>query len=299
MRNAVATHVGSRTLDAQPAGVGLRLPHLAEVATAVPPAPWLEIHPENFLANPHARELLTEVALHFSVSMHTVGLSIGSADGLDLKHLTRIRRLADEIDPVLVSGHLAWSMYRGVYLNDLLPLPYNEETLRIVAAHVDEIQQALGRAYLVENPACYVGFRGSRMGEAEFLTELVRRSGCKLLCDVGNVFVSASNMGYDPYAYIDVLPAHAVGEIHLGGFTPEPDDGAPGREVLIDTHAAAIAEPVWELYAYALDRFGPRPTLIEWDNDIPPFATLMAQAERANAVAARVLGEGRQHAAAR
>jgi uncharacterized protein len=299
MRNAVATYAGSRTVDAQRAGVGLRLPHLAEVATAVPPASFLEIHPENFLANPHARELLAVIGTRYRLSVHTVGLSIGSADGVDLEHLARVRRLVDEIDPVLVSGHLAWSMYRGVYLNDLLPLPYDDETLRIVAAHVEQIQQALGRPYLVENPACYVGFAGSRMGEAEFLTELVHRTGCKLLCDVGNVFVSATNMGYDAYAYIDALPAHAVGEIHLGGFTPEPDDGAPGREVLIDTHAAAIAEPVWELYAYALGRFGPRPTLIEWDNDIPPFATLMAEAERANSVAARVLGEGRQHAAAR
>jgi len=299
MRKAVATNAVGSTLDAQRAGVGLRLPHLAEVAAAVPPVPWLEIHPENFLANPHARELLSEIAARYPVSMHTVGLSIGSADGLDLEHLTMIRRLADEIDPVLVSGHLAWSMYGGVYLNDLLPLPYNDETLRIVAAHVDRIQQALGRPYLVENPSCYVGLGRSRMGEAEFLTELVHRTGCRLLCDVGNVFVSASNMGYDPYAYIDALPAHAVGEIHLGGFTPEPDDGAPGREVLIDTHAKAIAEPVWELLAHALDRFGPRPTLLEWDNDIPPFATLMAEAERANSVAARVFGEVEQHAAAR
>jgi len=299
MRKAVATNAVGSTLDAQRAGVGLRLPHLAEVATAVPPASWLEIHPENFLANPHARELLGEIAARYPVSMHTVGLSIGSADGLDLEHLTMIRRLADEIDPILISGHLAWSMYGGVYLNDLLPLPYNDETLRTVAAHVDRIQQALGRPYLVENPSCYVGLGRSRMGEAEFLTELVHRTGCQLLCDVGNVFVSASNMGYDPYAYIDALPAHAVGEIHLGGFTPEPDDGAPGREVLIDTHAKAIAEPVWELLAHALDRFGPRPTLLEWDNDIPPFATLLAEAERANSVAARVFGEAEQHAAAR
>jgi uncharacterized protein (UPF0276 family) len=163
---------------------------------------------------------------------------------------------------------------------------------------VDEIQQSLGRAYLVENPSRYVELGRSRMGEPEFLTELVHRTGCRLLCDVGNVFVSATNLGYDPHTYIDALPAHAVGEIHLGGFTREPDAGAPDRVVLVDTHATTIAEPVWALYAYALARFGPRPTLIEWDNDLPPLARLVSEAERANLVAARLLQEDRGNAVA-
>ena len=299
MGNAAATRPSAEVCAAAHAGVGLRLPHLAEVAAAVPSLSFLEIHPESFLANPHARELLAEIARRCPVAVHTVGLSIGSADGVDVEHLSRVRMLVEEIDAILVSGHLAWSTHGGAYLNDLLPLPYDEETLRITAAHVDAIQQALGRAYVVENPASYVRLGESHMSEAEFLTELVHRTGCRLLCDVGNVFVSARNLGYDPYAYVDALPADAVGELHLGGFTAEPEEGSPAREVLIDAHATAIAEPVWALYAHALARFGPRPTLVEWDNDLPPFARLTAEAARADSIAARVLGEARRHAAAR
>jgi uncharacterized protein (UPF0276 family) len=190
-------------------------------------------------------------------------------------------------DPVLVSGHLAWSTHDGEYLNDLLPLPYDEETLRLVATHIDEVQEVLRRPYLVENPSSYVGFASSTMSELEFLRELVRRTGCRLLCDVSNVYLSAHNMGYDAYWYIDRLPAEAIGELHLGGFTSEKDDAEPGAEILIDTHAARIAEPVWELYAHAVRRLGPKPTLIEWDNDIPSFTTLLDEARRADEVAAR------------
>jgi hypothetical protein len=271
---------------------------LAEVAAGVPDATWLEVHPENFLANPHARELLLDIAERHALSLHTVGLSVGSVAGVDREHLRRIRRLVDELDPILVSGHLAWSTHRGVYLNDLLPLPYNEETLRVVATHVHEVQDALGRPYVVENPASYVGFASSTLTETDFLTELVTRTGCQLLCDVSNAFLSAANMGYDAYGYIDAFPAHAVAELHLGGFTREADDAAPGAEILIDTHAAAIAEPVWDLYAHALRRFGPRPTLIEWDNDLPSFSQLLAEAARADAVATAALGHGHSYALA-
>jgi uncharacterized protein (UPF0276 family) len=295
---AAATRVGRSATDTRLAGVGLRLPHLAEVAAGAPTATWLEVHPENFLANPHARELLLDVAQNHAISLHTVGLSVGSVTGIDCEHLKRIRRLVDEVEPILVSGHLAWSTHRGVYLNDLLPLPYNEETLRVVAAHVHEVQDALGRPYIVENPASYVGFTTSTLTETEFLSELVARTGCRLLCDVSNAFLSAANMGCDAYAYIDAFPAHAIAEIHLGGFTREDDEAAPTAQILIDTHAGAIAEPVWDLYAYSLRRFGPRPTLIEWDNDLPSFSELLAEADRANAVAADTL-QGRTHAVAR
>jgi len=267
------------------AGVGLRLPHLAEVVATRPPAAWLEIHPENFLANPHATELLAEAASHYPISVHTVGVSIGSAKGIDHHHLRRVRGLIDLVDPVLVSGHLAWSTHEGEYLNDLLPLPYDDETLALIVRHLDEVQEGLGRPYLVENPSSYVGFGTSTMTEVGFLSELVRRTGCRLLCDVSNVYLSAHNMGYDPYAYLDGLPADAVGELHLGGFTPEADDGDPGATLLIDTHATPITTPVWELYAYAVRRFGPAPTMIEWDNDLPPFAALLAEAAKADAVA--------------
>lgn len=299
MRVTAATRAERSATDTRLAGVGLRLPHLAEVAAGDPTSTWLEVHPENFLANPHARELLLKVSQRHALSLHSVGLSVGSVAGVDREHLKRIRGLVDEVKPILVSGHLAWSTHRGLYLNDLLPLPYNEETLGVVAAHVHEVQDALGRAYVVENPASYVGFATSTLTETDFLTELTARTGCQLLCDVSNAYLSAANMGYDAYAYIDAFPAHAVAEIHLGGFTREDDEATPGGEILIDTHAGSIAEPVWDLYAHALGRFGPRPTLIERDNDLPSFAQLLVEADRADGVATAALGQGHARALAR
>jgi len=281
------------------AGIGLRLPHIAEVVATRPDVGWLEVHPENFLANPHATELLIALSQFYPISVHTVGVSIGSASGLDRSHVRRVRTLIDLIDPVLVSGHLAWSTHIGEYLNDLLPLPYDEETLRLLASHIAEVQEALGRPYLVENPSSYVGFGASTMSEVEFLGELVRRTGCQLLCDVSNVHLSAHNMGYNAYEYIDGLPADAIGELHLGGFTPEEDEANPGQELLIDTHATVVAEAAWNLYAYAIRRFGPKPTLIEWDNDIPPLATLMGEAARADVIAAKTIGPEVHRAVAR
>ncbi|MBI4521494.1 MAG: DUF692 domain-containing protein [Gemmatimonadetes bacterium] len=281
------------------AGVGLRLPHLAEVVATRPSIPWFEIHPENVLANPHATELLLELAPHYPLSVHTVGISIGSVGGIDRAHVKRVRALVDAVDPVLVSGHLAWSTHEGAYLNDLLPLPYDEETLQLLTRHLEEVQEGLGRPYLVENPSSYLGFGSSTMTEVQFLGELVRRTGCQLLCDVSNVFLSGHNMGYDPYRYLDGLPAGAIAELHLGGFTPEADEATPGADLLVDTHATVVAEPVWDLYAYAVRRFGPKPTIIEWDNDIPPFATLRGQAARADQVAAGAAATERPRAAAR
>jgi uncharacterized protein (UPF0276 family) len=271
------------------AGVGLRLPHVAEVVATRPTVGWLEVHPENFLANPHALELLTELSRHYPISVHTVGISIGSADGIDRTHLRRLRALIDAIDPVLVSGHLAWSAYQGVYLNDLLPLPYDEASLRTVVEHLHQVEDGIGRPYLIENPSSYVAFCTSTMTEIEFLNELVHCTGCRLLCDVSNVYLSAHNMGYDPYRYIDGLPAAAVKELHLGGFTPEDDEASPGATLLVDTHAVGVAEPVWPLYAHAVRRFGRAPTIIEWDNDIPPLGTLIGEAGRADAVRAAAL----------
>src|SRR5215467_6784376 len=217
-------------------GVGLRLPHLMEIVATLPPIGWLEVHPENFLANPHAAELLTELSTHYPISLHTVGISVGSAGGLDRSHLKRLLSFIDRIHPFIVSGHLAWSTYGNDYLNDLLPLPCDEEALRVVTVHVNEVQDFLGRSYLIENPASYVGFRSSTMPEAEFLSELVGRTGCGLLCDVSNIVVSAHNMGYSPYRYVDDFPAAAIGEIHLGGYTPEEDEATPNSELWIDSH---------------------------------------------------------------
>lgn len=266
-------------------GVGLRLPHLEEAVATRPSAGWFEIHPENFVANPHATELLLQLAADYPISVHTVGLSVGSAHGVDRAHMQRLRQLIDRIDPVLVSAHLAWSTHPGEYLNDLLPLPYTSETLAIVTRHVREVQDGLGRRLLIENPSCYVGCAGSTMTEVAFLNELVTSTGCRLLCDVSNVYLSAHNLDYDAQAYLDGLPADAIGELHLGGFTIEPDDAAPGRDVIIDTHADRVAPPAWDLYAYAVARFGPQPTLIEWDNEIPTLDRLLAEAAIADGVA--------------
>ena len=285
---------------AKPAGIGLRLPHIMEMVATRPEAGWLEIHPENFLANPHAAELLTELARHYPVSVHSVGVSIGTAAGIDHGHLKRVRALVDRIDPIFVSGHLAWSTHQGEYLNDLLPLPFNQETLRLVADHLAEVQDALGGPYLVENPSSYVGLRASTMSEAEFLGELTVRTKCRLLCDVSNVHLSAHNMGYEAREYIDSLPAGAIEELHLGGFTAETDEASPNpsehSEVWVDTHAAPLTEPAWDLYEYAVRRFGGKPTLIEWDNDVPTLETLLAEARRAERILERTMEP--QHAVA-
>lgn len=264
------------------AGIGLRLPHLAELVATRPAVAWLEIHPENFLANPHATELLLDLARDYPLSVHTVGISIGSADGIDRTHLERLAGFIERLQPALVSGHLAWSAFGGHYLNDLLPLPYTSETLQVVTDHLAHVQDRLGRAYLIENPSTYVGLAGSTMTEVEFLNELVARTHCRLLCDVSNVFVSGHNMGFDPYAYLAALPASAVDELHLGGFTSE-DEGTAGGTVLIDTHAAPVAHDVWPLYRAALAHVGTVPTLVEWDNDLPDLPTLLAEAAHATA----------------
>src|SRR5260370_42509159 len=231
------------------AGVGLRLPHLNDVAAARPCLPWFEIHPENFIANPHAMNLLEQIRVDYPISVHTVGVSIGSVGGIDHDHLRRVRELVNRTEPFLVSGHLAWSTHPGTYLNDLLPLPYDDETLALLVRHVGEVQEGLGRPYLVENPSSYVGFRGSTMSEAEFLRELAQRSGCRLLCDVSNIHVSAHNMNFDARAYVDSLPAASIGEYHLGGFEIEADESGE-ENVFVDTHSVGIDAGAWDLYAY-------------------------------------------------
>ena len=280
------------------AGVGLRLAHLAEVAASRPAAPWLETHPENFLANPHATELLIDIARDIPISVHTVGVSVGSANGIDRTHLDRVRTLIERIDPILVSGHLAWSTHAGEYLNDLLPLPYDDETLTLVARHIEQVQDSMGRRYLIENPSSYLGFAGSTMTEPQFLAELTDRTGCGLLCDVSNIHLSGHNMGFDPYRYVEALPANAIGEFHLGGFTVEADESTLGSELLIDTHSEQIAAPAWKLYHHAVRQLGPKPTIIEWDSELPPFATLLAEAATADTVADGALARETQHAVA-
>ena len=267
-------------------GIGLRAPHIAELIASRPRIGWLEVHTENYLGGGPAARALARVRADYPIALHGVGLSLGSAEGLDARHLGRVADLARRVDPALLSEHLSWSIAGGTYLNHLLPLPYTEESLDVVAANVLRAQDALGRPLLIENPSSYLRFRHSPMPEPEFLTALVRRTGCGLLCDVNNVFVSCGNFDRDPAAYLDALPAEAIGEIHLAGHSRNEADG---RVVLIDDHGGPVAEEVWALYRRALARFGPRPTLIEWDTEIPALPVLLAEARRAE----RVLGASR------
>ncbi len=265
-------------LPARP-GVGYKPQHYAAIMADAGPVEWLEIHAENYMGDggrPLAQ--LRALAERFPISVHGVGLSIGGEGRLDREHLARLRHLTDWLNPASFSEHLAWSTHEGAYLNDLLPLPYTEATLARVAAHIDEVQETLGRRMLLENPSTYLAFAESEMSETDFLAQIVRRTGCRLLLDVNNVFVSATNQQTDPAAYLSAFPIEHVGEVHLGGHGQDMDDhGAP---LLIDNHASEVTDPVWDLYASVMAQ-GARPTLIEWDNDVPDWPTLAAEAERA------------------
>ena len=261
-------------------GVGLRLPHMAKIAATRPQIGFLEVHAENYMAETPALDRLLELRRDYPVSLHGVALSLGSAEALDRGHLVRLKALIEQVEPVLVSEHLAWSAIGGVYLNDLLPLPYTEASLDLFCRHVEEAQEALGRRLLIENPSSYLRYRGSHIPEAEFMTEISCRTGCDILCDVNNIYVSAFNFGFDPIAYLQALPVEAIGEIHLAGH-----HAAEGVDILIDDHGSRVAEPVWQLYAAALRRFGPVLTLIEWDTNLPALDVLLEEARRAEEVA--------------
>lgn len=261
------------------AGIGLRAPHVGELLATRPAAPWLEVHPENYMSGGIALASLEAVRREYPVSLHGVGLSLGTAGDIDARHLSRLRSLVERIEPCLVSEHLSWSTAGGAYLNHLLPLPYTDETLGVVADHVDEVQNALGRRILIENPSSYLRFRHSSMAEPHFLAELARRTGCGLLCDVNNIYVSAWNVGFDAGSYLDTLPVQAIGEIHLAGHAANDADG---RTILIDDHGSPVTAPVWKLYQRALERFGSVPTLIEWDTDLPELSVLLGEARVAD-----------------
>jgi uncharacterized protein (UPF0276 family) len=270
-------------------GVGLRAPHLAEIAAGRPAIGWLEVHPENYMGAGAASGVgpalarLLDLRRDYPLSLHGVGLSLGSAEGIDREHLARLGALVAATEPFLVSEHLAWSVIDGTYLNDLLPLPYTEEALELTSRNLLAAQEALGRPILIENPSAYLRFRHSTIAEPEFLAELVRRTGCGLLCDVNNIFVSCSNFAEDAAAYLEALPARAVGEIHLAGhFRGERQ----GRLLLIDDHGAAVSAEVWALYRRALQHFGLVPSLVEWDRNLPPLAVLLAEAREAERMAA-------------
>ena len=267
-------------------GIGLRAAHHERVASERPVIRWLEVHTENFLGGGAAPALLEALRADYAISLHGVGLSLGSADGLDEEHLARIAALVRRIDPAAVSDHVSWSVTGGVYFNDLLPIPYDEEALAIMARNVERFQDAIGRPVMVENPSTYLRHAQSDRAEPQFLAELCRRSGCGLLLDVNNVFVSSQNHGDDAHAYLAAVADLPIGEIHLSGHHLRQ---IGNRSIRIDDHGSPVSDPVWALYEHALGLIGPRPTLIEWDSALPSLETLLIEASKAQARLARSL----------
>ncbi|HMR34117.1 MAG TPA: DUF692 domain-containing protein [Geminicoccaceae bacterium] len=281
----------------QRVGIGLRSPHMAELARSRPAVGFLEAHAENFMSG--GRQLAGLMALRhdWPISVHAVGLSLGSAGEVDGNHLHRLARLVALVEPCLVSEHLSWAKGAGAYLNALLPLPYDAATLTAIAVNISRVQDRLRRQVLVENPSAYLRFKGLAMDEAEFLRELVRRTGCGILCDVNNIYVSTENLGGDAFAWLDALPTQAVRELHVAGHHEGEEDGV---RLLIDNHGSPVADSVWALYAHAARRFPHAVTLLERDTNIPPLVDLVAEAalaERHRTLALAPMG-GYAHARA-
>jgi len=266
------------------AGTSFKHAHLpAILAEPLAEGFFFEVHAENYMgAGGPPHRMLTALRECHALSLHGVGMSIGGPGALDAHHLERFRALVRRYEPALVSEHLAWSSHGGTFFNDLLPLPYTASTLARVCAHIDQVQEAIGRPLLLENPATYVAFASSTMGEVEFLRAVARRTGCGLLLDINNAFVAAANHGYSAEGYLAAFPLEQVGEIHLAGHSEQCDD--EGEPLLIDSHDRPVAPPVWDLYRSVIERRGPVPTLIEWDSDLPGWPALRAQAEVALAI---------------
>ncbi len=279
------------------AGVGLKAEYYCTIIETRPDMGFFEVHAENYMgAGGPPHRYLSAIRERYPLSLHGVGLSIGADRPLDKEHLRRLKQLIERYAPGLFSEHLAWSSHDTGFLNDLLPVPYTSEALTRVAEHVDQVQNSLRRQMLLENPSTYLTFTESTYSEIDFIAEVVRRTGCGLLLDVNNVYVASTNQQWDPIAYIDAYPLALVQEIHLAGHTREADD--KGRPLLIDTHNRPVDEIVWGLFAHAVRRIGPVPTLIEWDADVPAWSTLKQEAERAEAIMLVTQSEPDRHAAA-
>jgi uncharacterized protein len=275
------------------AGIGLRFQHHPAVLDTSPDVAWMEVHTENYMGGGAPLKYLDVIRRDTPISLHGVGLSLGSAEGIDSAHLDRIRTVAERVEPGLMSEHIAWSVVDGTYLADLLPLPMTEEALEVVCRHVDQTQSYLKRRILVENPSTYVAFGNSIIPEWEFMTAVAARTGCGILCDVNNICVSAHNHGWDAAVYLAALPPQAIGEIHLAGHSIR--SFADGSTLRIDDHGSRVSEEVWSLYQQAIARFGAVPTLIEWDNEVPALDVLLDEAQRAGRVIA-AWQEGKTHA---
>ena len=263
------------------AGIGLRFQHHARVLEERPPVGWLEVHSENYMGGGIPLGYLDRIRQHYPISLHGVGLSLGTDGPLDQAHLSRLKTLIDRVEPGLVSEHLSWSMAGGVYLDDLLPLPYTEEAMRVACRHINETQEFLGRRILIENPSSYLRFEDSVIPEWEFIGEISCRTGCGILLDVNNVFVSACNFGFNPLTYIAAMPADAVAEIHLAGHSVNQIGETTIR---IDDHGARVCDQVWELYRATVERFGALPALIEWDTRVPALEVLVSEANKADQI---------------
>lgn len=261
------------------AGIGLRFPHHRVVLDERPPVAWFEVHPENYMGGGTPLMYLDAIRREYPLSLHGVGLSLGSADGVDVHHLSRLRRLIERVEPGLVSEHLSWSAIGGTHFADLLPLPLTEEALAVVCRNVEVAQERLGRTILIENPSSYLRYRHSTIPEWEFIASVAARTGCGILCDVNNIYVSACNHGFDARRYLRSLPAERIGEIHLAGHTLRKFND--GRSIRIDDHGSRVCREVWALYAEAVALFGRVATLIEWDTDVPPLAVLLEEARHA------------------
>lgn len=261
-------------------GLGLKPQHYTEILGKSLDIGWFEVHTENYMgAGGPPHYYLEKIRQDYPLSMHGVGLSLGSAEGIDLDHLTGIKKTIDRYQPALVSEHISWSVTNGVYLNDLVPIPYTEEALQVFCDNVDQVQNFLGRQILVENPSSYLMFKSNTMNEPDFINEILARTGCGLLLDVNNVYVSCQNHGWDARDYLSRINSESVLEIHLAGHSTKE---WRGKTLLIDDHGSNVCNAVWTLYDYTLSLMGPKPTLIEWDSNIPSFMTLEQEAERAN-----------------
>jgi uncharacterized protein (UPF0276 family) len=263
-------------------GIGLRTSHYAEFLEKRPSVAWVEVHSENYFGEGgKPLSILEQIRRDYPVSLHGVSLSIGSADDLNWGHLKKLRDLTDRIQPCLVSDHLSWSSINGQYLHDLLPLPYTDEGVQHIVSRIQQIQDYLGRQILIENISSYISFPHSTLTEQQFLSDIARQSGCGILLDINNIYVTASNLGFDPEQYLNAIPGHLVQEMHLAGFTTSEING---KNVLIDSHNQPITNAVWNLYRKAVERLGLKPTIIEWDSDIPPLEALHLEAYRAEII---------------
>lgn len=263
-------------------GIGLRTPHYTEFLEKRPDVAWVEVHSENYFGDGgRPLQILEQVRKHYPISLHGVSLSIGSADELNWKYLKSLRELINQIDPCLVSDHLSWSSINGHYLHDLLPLPYTEEALQHLIPRIQQVQEYLNRQILIENISSYIQFTHSTIPEAEFITELAHASGCGILLDINNIYVSANNLHFDPHTYLTTIPANYIQEIHLAGFTTRMINE---KEIFIDSHNRPIVPAVWDLFRSAIEYLGPKPTIIEWDTDLPALETLCLEAYRAEKI---------------